>query len=122
MGVGCGCPDCPLVRMAGEAGAGFFPGCCRAQGEALKKGGKPQGSLAPQRCTEHSCALHPRNHISGLLLELYSCTSAFHLATHTMAPAPLVSSLGQQWHVLAITQNTKLPVGVCFLFNFTLPV
>lgn len=36
VGLGWGHPDCPLVKLAGEAGACFFPGCGRAQKEALK--------------------------------------------------------------------------------------
>lgn len=36
VGLGWGHPDCPLIKVAGEAGAGFFPGCGRAQKEALK--------------------------------------------------------------------------------------
>lgn len=49
VGVGCRHPDGSLVRVAGEAGAGFSSPCCRrAQGEALKQGVTPRQSASPE--------------------------------------------------------------------------
>lgn len=120
VGVGCRHPDGSLVRVAGEAGAGFSSPCCRrAQGEALKQGVTPRQSASPEAHGAFLC-FAPGNCIAGLLLELHSSSSAFRLATPTTASAPLVSSLGQQWCVVAILKIANVHRGV-FLFSPTSP-